>query len=301
MPALLEKLPIVRGKYILHADLKSQVWFRVGGPAEILFKPADEKDLEHFLQHLPKDIPWQVIGVGSNLLIRDGGLPGVVIKLGKGFNHITFVDGTVTAGAAALDRTVALEAAQQGIGGLEFLVGIPGTIGGAIKMNAGAYGGEVKDRLISCKVLDAAGKIHVLNPQDLELTYRHSNLPDTSVVLEATFQGIKDAPSAILEKLETIMKTREETQPIRAKTGGSTFKNPPHQKAWQLIDQAGCRGLTLGGAQVSEKHCNFLINTGTATAKDLEELGDTVQQKVLEKFGIMLEWEIKRLGERNKK
>ncbi len=296
--SLLDRLPSVRGRYLANAPLKHQVWFRVGGEAEVLFKPEDLKDLEFFLKNIPIDVPWVIIGVGSNLLIRDGGIPGVVIKLGKNFTNLT-VEGTqITVGGGALDRTVALEAAHRGIGGLEFFVGIPGTIGGAIKMNAGAYGTEVKDCLVSCKTLDEKGNVRTYLPSELGFAHRHSTIGDREILIEATFVGHQEDPKIIQERIEILLDQREKTQPIRARTGGSTFKNPPDQSAWKLIDAAGCRGLRKGGAQVSEKHCNFLINTGEATAKDLETLGEEVRKRVLDSSSIALEWEIKRIGVR---
>lgn len=296
MIPFVSRLPLVRGRYVVDADLKPYLWFRVGGKAQVLFKPADRDDLQHFLQQVPEDVLWYIIGAGSNVLVRDGGIPGVVIRLGKGFNHIKVQGYDLSIGGAALDRTVALECMEHGIGGLEFLAGIPGTIGGAVKMNAGAYGTEVKDRIVSCTLVDCKGNISVQKAEDLMFSYRHSNIADDCIVIEATFRGIPEEKEVIADRLRTIMTAREETQPVRSKTGGSTFKNPPSKKAWELIDQAQCRGLTLGGAQVSTQHCNFLINTGNATAADLENLGEKIQQKVLEKSGIMLEWEIKRLG-----
>ena len=294
--SLLNLLPKVRGRYQPHSPLGPQVWFRTGGPAEVLFKPEDSDDLQHFLKHTPLSIPVTIIGVGSNLLIRDGGIPGVVIKLGKGFNEIIVEGTTLIAGAAALDRTVALESAEKGLSGFEYFIGIPGTIGGAIKMNAGAYGQEVKDHLISCDVLTRTGERLTKQASDLHFTHRTSQLPEDEIVISATFKGTPAAPEAIHSRLNEIMAQREATQPVRSRTGGSTFKNPLPQKAWELIDQAGCRGLTKGGAQVSEKHCNFLINTGTATSTELEALAEDVRQRVLDKTGISLQWEIKRIG-----
>jgi UDP-N-acetylmuramate dehydrogenase len=294
--SLLSTLPSVRGRYLENAPLKHQVWFRVGGEADVLFKPEDGADLEFFLKNIPNKISWTIIGMGSNLLIRDGGIPGVVIKLGKNFTSIAINGTEITAGGGALDRTVALEAAQNGVGGLEFFVGIPGTIGGAVKMNAGAYGTEVKDCLVSCKILNEKGHVKTYLPHELDFAYRHSKVGDREIVIEATFKGFKEDPKMIQKKLDDLLDQREKTQPIRARTGGSTFKNTPDQSAWKLIDAAGCRGLREGGAQVSEKHCNFLINTGDATAKDLESLGEEVRKKVQETSGIILEWEIKRIG-----
>ena len=293
---LLNYLPQVRGRYQPQAPLGPQVWFRSGGPAEILFKPEDIADLEHFLKHIPPSIPVTVIGVGSNLLVRDKGVRGVVIKLGKGFNDIRVEGTTLTAGAAALDRTVALESAERGLSGFEYFVGIPGTIGGAIRMNAGAYGQEVKDHLISCEVINRSGERSTKMPLQLGFTYRSSTLSADDIVISATFQGTPGTPSTIHARLSKIMAEREATQPVRSRTGGSTFKNPLPQKAWELIDEAGCRGLTKGGAQISEKHCNFLINTGTATSADLESLDEDVRLRVKEKTGVSLQWEIKRIG-----
>lgn len=294
--SLLSILPKVRGRYQEAAPLGPQVWFRSGGPAEVLFKPEDPQDLQHFLKHTPSQVPVTIIGVGSNLLVRDGGVKGVVIKLGKGFNDIR-VEGTIlTAGAAALDRTVALESAERGLAGFEYFIGIPGTIGGAIRMNAGAYGQEVKDHLISCDVMNRAGDRYTKTAFQLGFTYRTSTLTADEFVIAATFQGTAGTSSAIHARLNEIMEQREATQPVRSRTGGSTFKNPLPQKAWELIDQAGCRGLTRGRAQISEKHCNFLINTGTATSAELEALAEDVRQRVLDKTGVSLQWEIKRIG-----
>jgi UDP-N-acetylmuramate dehydrogenase len=293
---LLTLLPKVRGRYQPHAPLGPQVWFRTGGPAEVLFKPEDPDDLKHFLKHTPPHIPITVIGVGSNLLIRDGGVRGVVIKLGKGFNEIRVEGTTLIAGAAALDRTVALESAERGLSGFEYFIGIPGTIGGAIKMNAGAYGQEVKDHLISCEVITRSGEQRTKTLTQLGFTYRTSTLSDDEIVISASFQGVLSTPSIIHARLNEIIQQREATQPVRSRTGGSTFKNPLPQKAWELIDQAGCRGLKKGGAQISEKHCNFLINTGTATSSELESLAEEVRERVKEKTGTFLQWEIKRIG-----
>lgn len=293
---LINLLPKIRGRYQAEAPLGPYVWFRSGGPAQVLFKPADAQDLQHFLKHTPQSIPLTVIGVGSNLLIRDGGVKGVVIKLGKGFNEIRVEGTTLTIGAAALDHTVALESAEQGLSGFEYFIGIPGTIGGAIKMNAGAYGQEVKDHLISCDIISRSGERFTKKTDQLDFAYRSSNIADTDIIIAATFQGRSGTPEAIHTRLKEIVHQRESTQPVRSRTGGSTFKNPLPQKAWELIDQAGCRGLTLGGAQISEKHCNFLINTGNATSADLENLAETVRKRVQEKTGVLLQWEIKRIG-----
>jgi UDP-N-acetylmuramate dehydrogenase len=289
-------LPPVRGTYAENAPLKDLVWFRAGGPAEILFRPADTEDLATFLYAKPADLPVTVIGVGSNLLIRDGGIPGVVVRLPGSFGKIA-ADGTrVRAGAAALDATVARAAAEAGIAGLEFLRGIPGTIGGALRMNAGCYGREIKDVFIEAKAVDAEGNIVTLKPDDMAFVYRKSGVPDDLIFVEALLQGEAGDPDEVRGRMNALVEQRESTQPVKSKTGGSTFKNPPGHKAWQLIDQAGCRGLKHGAAQVSEKHCNFLINTGEATAADIEGLGEDVRARVREKFGIALEWEIKRVG-----
>lgn len=306
MASLLQRLPAVRGKLEANASLAAQTWFRVGGAAEVLFKPADEADLAAFLAETPSGIPLTVIAIASNLLIRDGGIAGVVIKLGPQFGTIRCTGTQVTAGAAALDMTVAKAAAQAGIGGLEFMSGIPGSVGGGLRMNAGAYGGEFKDVLVSCRALDRQGQPHTLTAAECGFTYRHSGVPADWIFLEAQLTGRPDDPAAIQARMAEIQSKRGSTQPIREKTGGSTFANPsPEQvahlpedrrKAWQLIDGAGCRGLGVGGAQMSEQHCNFMINTGTATAAELENLGEEVRKRVQDKFGVTLRWEIVRLG-----
>jgi len=289
-------LPTVRGSYTEHAPLKDFVWFRAGGPADILFRPADLEDLCAFIAAKPADLPVTVIGVGSNLLIRDGGIPGVVIRLPSAFGKIEKIDGThLRAGAAALDAAVARAAPDAGIAGLEFLRGIPGTIGGALMMNAGCYGAETKDVFVEARAIDSKGKVITLGPDDMGFTYRHSK-PQGLIYIDALLKGTPGDPEAIRARMETLVAQRESTQPVRSKTGGSTFTNPPGHKAWQLIDQSGCRGLMHGAAQVSEKHCNFLINTGDATATDIEELGEDVRARVKAKFGVELEWEIKRIG-----
>ena len=296
--SLLERLPPVRGRYRENAELSGVTWFRVGGPAEVMFRPADRDDLLAFLAEQPADVPVTVIGVASNLLVRDGGVLGVVVRLGRGFAEIRAEGETMKAGAAALDLNVAKAAQLASLGGLEFLSGIPGTIGGAVRMNAGAYGREIKDVLLRAEAADAAGRLHVLTSQDLDFAYRHSALPDDWIVLSAELQAHRDDPAAVAERMAEIRNSREASQPIRTRTGGSTFKNPPGDKAWELIDRAGCRGLRVGGAQVSEQHCNFLINTGTASAGDLEDLGEEVRRRVLETTGVTLEWEIRRIGDR---
>jgi UDP-N-acetylmuramate dehydrogenase len=286
----------VRGTYGENAPLKDLVWFRVGGPAETLFRPADAEDLATFIYSKPADLPVSVVGVGSNLLIRDGGIPGVVVRLPGSFGKIAAEGTRIRAGAAALDATVARGAAEAGIAGLEFLRGIPGTIGGALRMNAGCYGREIKDVFVQAKAVDRDGNIVTLAADDMAFVYRKSGSPENLIFVEAVLEGEAGDPEEIRGRMNALVEQRESTQPVKSKTGGSTFKNPPGHKAWQLIDQAGCRGLMHGAAQVSEKHCNFLINTGEATAADIEGLGEDVRARVKEKFGIVLEWEIKRVG-----
>jgi UDP-N-acetylmuramate dehydrogenase len=271
-------------------------WFRVGGPAEVLFRPADVEDLAAFLDGCPDDVPVTVVGVGSNLLVRDGGVKGVVIRLGKPFMSIEAEGNFVRAGTAALDVAVARAAQQAGIAGLEFYRGIPGSIGGALRMNGGAYGSETKDVLVEAKAVSRKGEIVTLTNADMHYSYRHCGAPDDLIFVEALYQGQPGDRDAIAARMEEITSSREESQPIRSRTGGSTFKNPEGKKSWQLIDAAGCRGLTRGGAQVSEQHCNFLINTGEATADDLEGLGEEVRKRVKETSGVRLEWEIRRIG-----
>jgi UDP-N-acetylmuramate dehydrogenase len=293
-----DMLPPVRGTLTHDAPLRDLVWFRTGGPAEILFRPADMDDLAAFIAARPADLRISVIGVGSNLLVRDGGISGVVVRLSSAFGRIE-TDGTrVRAGAAALDGAVARAAADAGIAGLEFLRGVPGTIGGALKMNAGCYGREVKDIFVEATAIDGLGHKIRLSGADMAFEYRKARgaASDDLIFVEAVFEGTSDEPAAIRTRMEELSANREASQPIKSKTGGSTFKNPPGHKAWQLIDGAGCRGFKLGGAQVSEKHTNFLINTGDASAADLEALGEEVRRRVKEKSGITLEWEIKRVG-----
>lgn len=292
-----QMLPQVRGVYTDNAPLKDVVWFRAGGAAEILYRPADLDDLRAFMAARPKDVPTMVVGVGSNLLVRDGGIEGVVIRLPASFGQVEQISETrICAGAAALDSMVARKAADAGIAGLEFLRGIPGTIGGALRMNAGCYGREMKDVLVEARALDAEGNLRTLNLSDMGFTYRHSELPDDLIFIDAVLEGSRDEPLAIRARMEKLVAEREAAQPIRTKTGGSTFTNPQGHKAWQLIDAAGCRGLTVGDAQVSEKHCNFLINRGAATATEIEELGEEVRRRVKAHSGIALQWEIKRVG-----
>ena len=298
MSELIDRLPAVRGRLTANAPIGPLTWFRVGGPAEVLFRPADPADLAACLAAISPEIPVTVIGVGSNLLVRDGGIPGVVIRLGRGFAEIApKEDGLVGTGAGALDLNVALTAAEAGIAGLEFLSGIPGTIGGGFRTNAGAYGSEFKDVLVSAEAVDRGGTLHRVTPSELGLAYRHSEAPADWIFTGALFRGSPGDRTAIAQRLSEIQAAREASQPIRARTGGSTFANPPGHKAWELIDRAGCRGLSRGGAMVSEKHANFLINTGGATAADLEGLGEEVRRRVYDHCGIMLEWEIRRIGE----
>ncbi|MFO1189131.1 MAG: UDP-N-acetylmuramate dehydrogenase [Alphaproteobacteria bacterium] len=293
---LIEQLPPVRGRYTEAMPLDRITWFGVGGPAEVGFRPLDVDDLCTFLQGKPADVPVTVIGVGSNLLVRDGGIPGVVIRLGRGFTIITIDGHQVEAGAAALDANVALACRNAGVAGLEFLSGVPGTIGGALRMNAGAYGREMKDVVRHADAVDPQGRCHRLSPATLGFTYRHSAIPPDWIFVGCTMDGRPDDPLSIARRMADISRSREESQPIRTRTGGSTFTNPPGHKAWELIDAAGCRGLRVGGAMVSEKHCNFLINTGTATAADIETLGEEVRSRVFAASGIRLEWEIRRIG-----
>ena len=294
--------PGIRGRLTPNAALAPYTWFRVGGPAELLFQPTDADDLAEFLQRLGPDVPVTVIGVGSNLLVRDGGVPGVVVRLSaKGFGHALRDTGNrIRAGAALPDKRLAAFALEQGIGGFAFFHGIPGTIGGALRMNAGANGVETRERLVEARAVDRAGGRHALANADMRFTYRHSGAPEGLIFTEAVFEGPAAERDAIKAEMDAVEHHRETAQPIREKTGGSTFTNPPGRKAWQLIDAAGCRGLTIGGAMVSEMHCNFLINTGTATAHDLELLGETVRARVLATSGVRLEWEIKRVGRAGK-
>jgi len=296
MPTLIERLPKARGRLMADAPIGPQTWFRVGGPAEVLFRPADEADLADFLGALPADIAVTVIGVGSNLLVRDGGIPGVTIRLGRGFAGIAAEGDVVRAGAGALDLNVALTAAEAGIAGLEFLSGVPGTVGGGLRMNAGAYGSEIKDVLVEAEAIDRGGVIHRVQAAELGLSYRHAAAPADWIFAGTLLRGRPGERPEIARRMSEIQAAREASQPIRSRTGGSTFANPPGHQAWQLIDAAGCRGLMRGGAMVSEKHTNFLINTGTASAADIEGLGEEVRRRVHSKFGIVLEWEIRRVG-----
>lgn len=293
---LIEQLPQVRGSYETFADLAPKTWFRVGGPAEVLYTPADAEDLSHFLSQKPKDVPLTVIGLASNLLIRDGGIPGVTLKLGRAFNTVDADGTTLRCGGSAVDGAVATAARDHAIAGLEFLTGIPGTIGGAIRMNAGAYGREIQDVLVSATAMDDKGQIHKLSREELGFSYRHCTTLESWVFIGAELKGVSGDPDTITARIREIRSEREDAQPVQSRTGGSTFANPSEAKAWELIDRAGCRGLIRGGAQISEKHCNFLINTGSATASDLEGLGDEVRRRVRDVTGIPLTWEIRRVG-----
>jgi len=297
VPELRAKMPKVRGRLLPNQPLAELTWFRVGGPAQVLFMPEDEDDLAYVLANLPREIPVTAIGLGSNLIVRDGGVPGMVIRLGRGFNDVT-VEGEVRlrVGTAVPDVKVARAAQEAAISGLSFMRGIPGGIGGALRMNGGAYGRETKDALIEARGVDRSGRIHVFANGDMHYSYRHCGAPDDVIFTQALFQGSPGDPDAIAAEMDQITEAREATQPVKSRTGGSTFKNPPGHKAWQLIDAAGCRGLRVGDAQVSEMHCNFLINLGGANAGDIETLGETVRKRVKENSGVDLEWEIKRIG-----
>lgn len=294
---LAARMPNLRGRLVANFPLSSITWFRVGGPAQVLFTPADEADLAYFLAHAPADLPVIVLGLGSNLLVRDGGVPGVVIRLGKGFSQIQVEPNCrLRAGTAVPDVKVARAAAEAGIAGLAFYRGIPGSIGGALRMNAGAHGSETKDVLVEARAVDRQGNIHVLSLAEMGFRYRHCSISKDWIFTEAVFQGRPGDKAEILEQMEAVAQYREENQPTRERTGGSTFKNPPGHSAWKLIDAAGCRGLRIGGAKVSEMHCNFLINDNDATAEDIERLGETVRARVKATSGIELQWEIVRLG-----
>ena len=293
---LAEQVPPVRGRLQADAVLAPQTWFRVGGPAEVLVRPADVEDLCVFLRALPHGVQVIAIGAASNLIVRDGGVNGVVVKLARGFGDIVVQPDGIVAGAAALDVTVAEHAAAAGLEGFEFLSGIPGTVGGAVAMNAGAYGGDVAGCLDWAEIVTRSGELVRRAGHELGFEYRHSSLPPGGVVVRARFRARHGDTARIAERMAEIRSSREATQPVRARTGGSTFRNPPGMKAWELIDAAGCRGLTHGAAQVSEKHCNFLINTGGASAADIEGLGEDVRRRVRETSGVVLEWEIRRIG-----
>jgi UDP-N-acetylmuramate dehydrogenase len=290
-------MPKLRGRLLANQPLAELTWFRVGGPAQMLFTPSDEDDLAYFLKHLPEEVPVHVVGVGSNLIVRDGGLPGVVIRLApRAFGETGTEGEVVTAGAAALDKRVAETAGAANLAGLEFYFGIPGTIGGALRMNAGANGAETRDVLLEATGIDREGNVHTFSNADMKFVYRNCGVDPSIVFTSARFRGKAAAPDAIRARMNEVQTHRETAQPIREKTGGSTFQNPPGDSAWKLIDAAGCRGLKLGGAQVSEMHCNFLINTGNATGHDIEALGETVRERVKQNSGIELHWEIKRIG-----
>ena len=290
-------MPAVRGRLTAGAPLAPLVWFKSGGTAEWLFEPADESDLLDFLTELDPDTPLMALGLGSNMIVRDGGVPGIVVRLGKPFAKIEQLDETtVRCGGAASGILVSSTARDHGIAGLEFLRGIPGTVGGFVRMNGGAYGREVSDILVAARLVLRSGEVVEWPLEQLGYTYRHSEVPDGAVVIEAVFRGTPGDPEAIGAEMDAIARAREESQPLRSRTGGSTFKNPPGHKAWALIDAAGCRGMTLGGAQVSEKHCNFLLNLGSATSSDIEALGEEVRRRVEAKTHIQLEWEIQRVG-----
>ena len=295
-PHLIDRLPRPRGRLVADAPLGPQTWFRTGGPAEVLFRPADIADLSSFLSALPADIAVTVLGVGSNLLVRDGGVKGVVIRLMRGFTSVSVDGHEVVSGAGALDLSVALTARDNSLAGLEFLSGIPGTIGGAIAMNGGAYGGELSQVLVSAEAVDRAGVVHRVDAAELGFSYRHNAAPADWIFTSARLRGVPGDQLSIARRIAEIDAARTESQP-RSRTGGSTFVNPPGRKAWELIDGAGCRGLRVGDAQVSEKHCNFLINLGAATAADIEGLGEDVRHRVLAQSGVELQWEIKLIGE----
>jgi UDP-N-acetylmuramate dehydrogenase len=294
--ALRSKMPSLRGRLLSNQPLADLTWFRVGGPAQVLFMPEDEDDLSYFLRELPRDIPVTAIGLGSNLIVRDGGVAGVVVRLGRGFGEIA-VEGTrIRAGAAVPDVKVARAAQEAGIAGLSFLRGIPGSVGGALRMNGGAYGGETKDVLVEARGVDRGGKLRIYSNAEMHFSYRHCGVADEVIFTQALFAGRPGDAAAIAAEMTKITESREATQPVKSRTGGSTFKNTPGHKAWQLVDAAGCRGLRIGDAQVSEMHCNFLINLGNATAAEIEMLGETVRARVKENSGVELAWEIKRIG-----
>ena len=295
VPELKARMPELRGRLLANQSLGEFTWFRVGGPAQTFFMPEDENDLAYFLRNLPSEIPVTVIGAGSNLIVRDGGVPGVVVRLGRGFNDVKIEDHRVTVGTAMLDVMVARAAQTAGLAGLAFLSGIPGTIGGALRMNGGAYGGETKDILVEARGVDRQGNVRNFGNGEMGFSYRHCGVPEDVIFTTATFQARAGQPDAIAAEMAEIKKKREASQP-RNRTGGSTFKNPPGHSAWKLVDDAGCRGLTIGGAQVSKLHSNFLINLGGASAADIETLGEIVRQRVKTNSGIDLEWEIKRVG-----
>ncbi len=295
-----ERLPPVRGRYVFDVDLSRTVWFRAGGRADVVFRPADIDDLAHFLAARPAGLPVTAVGLGSNLLVRDGGVEGVVVRLRQGFRDMTVRwDGAralVEVGAGALDMTIARQCRDQGVDGLSFLSGIPGTIGGALRMNAGAYGHEMADVVVEARALDGAGVMHAMAPAAMGLSYRRSAVPEDWIFVSALLAGRRGEPAEIARHMDVIAAQREASQPIRARTGGSTFTNPAARAAWELVDEAGCRGLVRGGARISEQHCNFIVNEGDATASDIEGLGEEVRRRVEEKTGLSLDWEIRRIG-----
>ena len=293
---LFPRLPATLGRIETNADLSKSTWFRVGGPAEVMFWPADLNDLMNFLQNKPDDVPITIIGIGSNLMVRDGGVPGVVIRLSEVFTKISVEGLEITAGGGVSNLRLANAARECGIAGFEFLCGIPGAVGGAVRMNAGAYGSETKDIVQRVRALDVKGNLIELSVAEMKYSYRHSETPADLIFIDDSFKGEPGNTREIADRMKEIRAERALTQPVKTPTGGSTFTNPPGAKAWELIDQAGCRGLMRGGAIVSEKHCNFLINTGSATAADLEGLGEEVRRRVFESSGIQLEWEIRRIG-----
>ena len=295
-----DRLPRVRGRYAFDVDLSRTVWFRAGGRADVVFRPADVDDLAHFLATRPADVPVTVVGLGSNIMVRDGGVEGVVVRLRQGFRDTRVrwqgERALVDVGAGALDMNVARHCRDEGVDGLAFLSGIPGTIGGALRMNAGAYGFEMADVVVEARALDGKGAMHVLGPDEMGYAYRHSAVPDDWILVSAVLEGRSGEPAAIARHMEEINAAREASQPIRARTGGSTFTNPEGRKAWELIDEAGCRGLVRGGARISEQHCNFIVNAGGATASDIEGLGEEVRRRVEQTAGLSLTWEIRRIG-----
>jgi len=297
VPDLRSAMPELRGRLMANQSLAGLTWFRVGGPAQVLFMPEDEADLSYFLGRLPAEIPVAVIGLGSNLIVRDGGVPGVVVRLGRGFGEIGIEESNrICVGAAVPDVKIARAAQEAAIAGLAFFRGIPGAVGGALRMNGGAYGGETKDALVEARGVDRQGRIRVFSNAQMQYGYRECGVSEDVIFTAALFQGTCGNPTDIAAEMDAITESREATQPIKSRTGGSTFRNPPGGKAWQFIDAAGCRGLRIGDAQVSSMHCNFLINLGQATAADLEILGETVRQRVKESSGVDLTWEIKRIG-----
>jgi UDP-N-acetylmuramate dehydrogenase len=296
VPVVRQNMPKLRGRLLANQSLKELTWFRVGGPAQLLFMPEDEADLAHFLAELAPDTAVTVIGLGSNLIVRDGGVPGVVVRLSRGFGEIAVENRTLRVGAAVPDVKVARAAQDAGIAGLSFMRGIPGGVGGALRMNGGAYGRETKDALIEARAVDRAGRVHVLSNADMHYTYRHCDAPEDYIFTQATFRGERGNPAAIAAEMEKITEAREATQPVKSRTGGSTFKNPPGASAWKLIDEAGWRGRGVGGAAMSQLHANFMLNAHDATAADLEALGEQIREDVARRTGVWLEWEIKRIG-----